>query len=168
MTFYVTTGEKNWQVEYVVDIIRNSLRQCGLFLFAVFYVVSVSGSNSIKIQTFVRVCMEQISWNDFEKVELRVGKILEAEVFKEARNPAYILHIDFGEEIGVRKSSAQITEHYTTRELVGKMVVGVVNFPKKQIGPLMSECLTTGFYDEAKNVVLCVPDKDVPLGAKLL
>ncbi len=112
--------------------------------------------------------MEQISWNDFEKVELRVGKILEAEVFKEARNPAYILHIDFGEEIGVRKSSAQITEHYTLEELAGKMVVGVVNFPKKQIGPLMSECLTTGFYDEAKSVVLCVPDKDVPLGAKLL
>lgn len=112
--------------------------------------------------------MEQISWNDFEKVELRVGKILQAEVFKEARKPAYKLQIDFGEEIGIRKSSAQITEYYTTEELVGKMVVGVVNFPKKQIGPFMSECLTTGFYDDVQNVVLCVPDKDVPLGAKLL
>lgn len=112
--------------------------------------------------------MEQISWGDFEKVELRVGRILQAEVFKEARKPAYKLQIDFGEEIGVRKSSAQITEHYTPEELVGRMIVGVVNFPKKQIGPFMSECLTTGFYGEDGNVVLCVPDKEVPLGAKLL
>lgn len=112
--------------------------------------------------------MEQITWGDFEKVELRVGKILEAEVFKEARKPAYKLQIDFGEEIGVLKSSAQITEHYTPEELVGRMIVGVVNFPKKQIGPFMSECLTTGFYGEDGNVVLCVPDKEVPLGAKLL
>ncbi|WP_163337839.1 tRNA-binding protein [Desulfopila sp. IMCC35008] len=112
--------------------------------------------------------MEQISWDDFEKVELRVGKILQAEVFKEARKPAYKLQIDFGEEIGIRKSSAQITEHYTPEELVGRLIVGVVNFPKKQIGPFMSECLTTGFYSEDGNVVLCVPDKGVPLGAKLL
>ena len=111
--------------------------------------------------------METITWNDFEKVELRVGKILSAEVFKEARNPAYILHVDFGEEIGVRKSSAQITKLYTTEELVGRLVVGVVNFPKKQIGPVMSECLVTGFHDENGDVALCVPDKDVPLGAKL-
>ena len=111
--------------------------------------------------------METITWNDFEKVELRVGKILSAEVFKEARNPAYILHVDFGEEIGVRKSSAQITKLYTTEELVGRLVVGVVNFPRKQIGPVMSECLVTGFHDENGDVALCVPDKDVPLGAKL-
>ncbi len=111
--------------------------------------------------------METITWNDFEKVELRVGKILSAEVFKEARNPAYILHVDFGEEIGVRKSSAQITKLYTTEELVGRLVVGVVNFPKEQIGPVMSECLVTGFHDENGDVALCVPDKDVPLGAKL-
>jgi len=112
--------------------------------------------------------MQEISWNDFEKVELRVGKILQAEVFEEARKPAYKLLIDFGEKIGVRKSSAQITEHYSPDELIGRLVVGVVNFPKKQIGPFMSECLTTGFYDAENSVVLCTPDKAVPLGAKLL
>jgi tRNA-binding protein len=111
--------------------------------------------------------METITWNDFEKVELRVGKILSVEVFKEARKPAYILHVDFGEEIGVRKSSAQITALYTPEELMGRLVVGVVNFPKKQIGPVMSECLVTGFHDANGDVALCVPDKDVPLGAKL-
>ncbi|NDV25214.1 tRNA-binding protein [Desulfovibrio sp. JC010] len=111
--------------------------------------------------------MDTISWNDFEKVELRVGKIVEARVFEEARNPAYILHIDFGPEIGMRKSSAQITKLYSVEELPGKLVVGVVNFPKKQIGPLMSECLVTGFHNENGEVALCVPDKEVPLGAKL-
>lgn len=111
--------------------------------------------------------MKEISWSEFEKVELRVGKILSAEVFKKARVPAYILQVDFGEEIGVRKSSAQITELYTEKELVGRCVVGVVNFPKKQIGPLMSECLVTGFRDGEGRVALCIPDKDVPLGAKL-
>lgn len=111
--------------------------------------------------------MEAISWNDFEKVELRVGRILSAEVFKEARKPAYVMHIDFGEDIGQRKSSAQITKHYTTDELVGRLIVAVVNFPKKQIGPIMSECLVTGFADEDGEIVLCGIDKDVPLGAKL-
>ncbi len=111
--------------------------------------------------------MNEISWSDFEKVELRVGKIISADVFAEARKPAYKLQIDFGEEIGIRKSSAQITEHYTPEELVGRLVVGVVNFPKKQIGPFMSECLTTGFSDTSGAVVLCCPDKDVPLGSKL-
>ncbi|PIE59851.1 MAG: tRNA-binding protein [Desulfobulbus propionicus] len=110
--------------------------------------------------------MEQISWSDFEKVELRIGRIIEAKFFKEAKNPAYILHVDFGEEIGVRKSSAQITGLYEVEELVGKMVVGVVNFPPKQIGPIMSGCLVTGFHS-SQGVALCVPDKEVPLGAKL-
>jgi tRNA-binding protein len=113
------------------------------------------------------VNVETISWNDFEKVELRVGRIVSAEVFKEARKPAYILHVDFGEEIGVRKSSAQITALYTPEELTGRLVVGVVNFPKKQIGPVMSECLVTGFHDANGDVALCVPDKDVPLGTRL-
>ncbi len=112
--------------------------------------------------------MQQITWDDFTKVELRVGRIIEAEVFAEARKPAYKLRIDFGKEIGVLKSSAQITEHYAIDDLVGRQVVGVVNFPKKQIGPFMSECLTTGFYDQEGRVVLCVPEKEVPLGAKLL
>jgi tRNA-binding protein len=111
--------------------------------------------------------METIAWDDFSKVELRVGRITDAHVFAEARKPAYVLQVDFGEAIGVRKSSAQITRLYSPEELVGKLVVGVVNFPKKQIGPLMSECLVTGFYDANGDVALCVPDKPVPLGAKL-
>lgn len=111
--------------------------------------------------------METISWDDFSKVELRVGCIIDARVFSEARKPAYVLQVDFGPEIGVRKSSAQITKLYAPEELVGKLVVGVVNFPKKQIGPVMSECLVTGFYDANGDVALCVPDKPVPLGAKL-
>jgi tRNA-binding protein len=112
--------------------------------------------------------VETISWNDFEKVELRVGRVTSAETFPEARKPAYVLHVDFGEEIGTRKSSAQITELYNPEELVGRLVVAVVNFPRKQIGPLMSECLVTGFHNDQGEVALCVPDKSVPLGSKLL
>ncbi len=111
--------------------------------------------------------MEQIGWEDFTRVELRVGRVISAEPFPEARNPAYVLRVDFGDEIGIRKSSAQITDLYRPEDLVGRLVVGVVNFPKKQIGPLMSECLVTGFHDEAGRVALCVPDAEVPLGAKL-
>ena len=111
--------------------------------------------------------MQTISWDDFSKVELRVGRIIDARAFAETRKLAYVLQVDFGAEIGVRKSSAQITKLYAPEELVGKLVVGVVNFPKKQIGPLMSECLVTGFYDANGDVALCVPDKPVPLGAKL-
>ncbi len=112
--------------------------------------------------------METISWNDFEKVELRVGRVISAEPFPEARKSAYVLHVDFGEAIGTRKSSAQVTDLYDPEELVGKLVVAVVNFPKKQIGPLMSECLVTGFHNEQGEVALCVPDRSVPLGSKLL
>ena len=112
--------------------------------------------------------METISWNDFEKFELRVGRVIGAEPFPEARKPAYVLHVDFGETIGTRKSSAQITDLYDPGELVGKLVVAVVNFPRKQIGPLMSECLVTGFHSEQGEVALCVPDRSVPLGSKLL
>ena len=111
--------------------------------------------------------MNEISWGDFERVELRVGRIRSAEPFPEARKPAYKLEVDFGDELGVRRSSAQITELYTLDELVGRQVVAVVNFPAKQIGPFMSECLVTGFYDENGHVALCVPDKEMPLGAKL-
>ncbi|TAN13812.1 MAG: tRNA-binding protein [Burkholderiaceae bacterium] len=112
--------------------------------------------------------MENITWNDFAKVELRVGRIVKTERFPEARKPAYKLLVDFGPEIGVKKSSAQITDLYTTEALLGRLVVGVVNFPPKQIGPWMSECLVTGFHDAQGRVALCVPDQDVPLGSKLL
>jgi tRNA-binding protein len=111
--------------------------------------------------------MKEIGWEDFTRVELRVGKILAAEIFAEARVPAYILQVDFGGEIGIKKSSAQITARYQPEELVGRLVVGVVNFPKKQIGPLMSECLITGFANQDGEIILCIPDQEVPLGAKL-
>lgn len=111
--------------------------------------------------------MERIEWADFAKVELRVGTIVEAEAFPEARRPAYRLHVDFGEAIGMRKSSAQITELYEPAELIGKQVVAVVNFPPKQIGPMTSECLVTGFHREDGAVVLATPDMAVPNGAKL-
>jgi tRNA-binding protein len=109
-----------------------------------------------------------IHWDDFLRVELRVGRVLSARTFPEARKPAYVLEVDFGPEIGVRKSSAQITTHYTPEALVGRLVAGVVNFPEKQIGPLMSQCLVTGFHDADGHVVLCVPDGDVPPGTRLL
>lgn len=112
--------------------------------------------------------METISWDDFSKIELRVGRVLSAEVFPQARKPAYVLTVDFGPKIGIKKSSAQITQLYQPEDLVGKLVVGVVNFPKKQIGPLMSECLITGFHNADGAVTLCVPDQAVPLGTKLL
>ena len=111
--------------------------------------------------------MNTIEWNDFEKVELRVGTIVEAFDFPEARKPAYKLTIDFGDEIGLRKSSAQITDIYTRAELVGRQIVAVVNFPPKQIGPVRSECLVTGFHREDGAVVLARPDSEVPNGARL-
>lgn len=108
-----------------------------------------------------------IEWVDFERVQICVGTVLSAEVFEKARRPAYILHVDFGPDVGVRKSSAQITDHYTPDGLVGRQVVGVVNFPKKQIGPIMSECLVTGFVQADGSVVLAVPDKPVENGTRL-
>ena len=112
--------------------------------------------------------MDTISFDDFLKVELRVGRIVRAEVFEAARKPAYILYVDFGEQFGVRKSSAQITDLYTPETLVGKLVVAVINFPAKQIGPLMSECLVTGFHNAEGAVTLCMPEHEVPLGTRLL
>ena len=111
--------------------------------------------------------VEEIEWADFEKVELRTGTIVEAEQFPEARKPAYRLRIDFGPEVGLRRSSAQITDLYTPEGLVGKQVIGVVNFPTKQIGPVRSECLVTGVVRKDGAVVLAVPDELVPNGLKL-
>ena|SRR3989338_2819738 len=110
--------------------------------------------------------METISWKDFEKVELRVGTIIAVEDFPEARKPAYKLAIDFG-GFGIKKSSAQIIKHYTREALIGKQVVGVINFPPKQIGPFLSECLTTGFADENGDVVLTLVERRVPNGSKM-
>lgn len=111
--------------------------------------------------------METISWADFEKVELRVGTIVSVDDFPEARKPAFKLKVDFGGEIGVKKSSAQITDLYTKEDLIGRQVLAVVNFPPRQIGPMRSECLVTGFQRENGAVVLVKPDSEVPNGAKL-
>ena len=110
---------------------------------------------------------ETISWQDFERVELRAGTIVSAEAFPEARKPAYKLVVDFGSDIGTRKASAQITELYTTDELVDRQVIAVTNFPPKQIGPFSSECLVTGFYYEDGHVVLAALDQPVPDGTRL-
>lgn len=109
----------------------------------------------------------RITFDDFLKVDIRVGTVVEAAVFPEARKPAYRLMIDFGPEIGVKKSSAQITKNYRLEELVGRQVVAVVNFPPRQIGPLMSEVLTLGFPDAEGEVMLIGPDRKVPNGGRM-
>ncbi len=111
--------------------------------------------------------MNEIEWKDFEQVELRAGTVVRAEPFPEARHPAYKVWVDFGGELGVRKTSARITDLYQPEELVGRQIIGVVNFPARQIGPIRSEFLLTGFYRDDGSVVMAVPDQPVPDGSKL-
>jgi tRNA-binding protein len=110
--------------------------------------------------------MDTINWNDFEKIDIRVGTITHASVFEKARKPSYQLTIDFG-PLGMKKSSAQITKHYTLDELRGRQVIAVVNFPPKQIANFFSECLVLGIYDEHHEVILLAPQKQVFNGAKI-
>lgn len=111
--------------------------------------------------------MQVIEWDDFQKVDIRVGTVTEVRDFPEAKKPAYILKVDFGPDIGIKISSAQITDLYKKEKLLGKQVIAVVNFPPKQIGQIKSECLITGFYNREGKVVLAVPDKEVQPGTKL-
>ena len=111
--------------------------------------------------------MTEISWSDFEKVELRAGTIVSVDEFPEARKPAWKLTVDFGDDVGTRQSSAQITDRYSVDKLVGKQILAVINFPPKQIGPFMSECLVTGFVTDDGSVVLAVPDQPVANGLRL-
>ena len=112
--------------------------------------------------------MKGITWDEFASVELRVGTVLKVEAFPEARKPAYKVWADFGPEIGEKKTSAQITELYQPEDLIGRQIIGVVNFPVKQVGPFRSEFLLTGFADAAGAVVIAVPERLVPNGAKLM
>jgi len=113
------------------------------------------------------VSTNELSWSDFEKTEMRVGTILEANDFPEARKPAYQLTINFGTEIGVRKSSAQITKRYEKQDLIGRQIIAVVNFPRKQIGKFMSECLVLGAVGEDGDVILLQPDFKVENGLRI-
>lgn len=111
--------------------------------------------------------MSMATYEDFQKLDIRVGKILEVEDFPEARKPAYKLRIDFGEEIGIKRSSAQLPQNYSKDDLRDKLVLGVVNFPPRQIGPVVSEVLTLGVPDENGECVLITPDKNIPTGGRL-
>jgi len=116
----------------------------------------------------LKIMVKTIGYEDFLNVDIRVGTVTKTEIFPEARRPAHKLWIDFGEDIGTKKSSAQITQHYELEQLVGRQVMAVVNFPSKQIGPFMSECLVLGFADQDGHIVLAAPDRAVPNGEKLL
>jgi len=111
--------------------------------------------------------MKEIKWSDFENIQIVTGTIISAKEFTEAKKQAYILEIDFGNEIGIKRSSAQIKDLYKADELIGKQIIAVINLPAKQIGPFMSECLITGFVQDDNSVILAIPDKIVENGLKL-
>ncbi len=111
--------------------------------------------------------MQQITWNDFQRIELIVGTIISAKPFKEAHKPAYIIQADFGSNVGLLKSSAQITTHYQADDLIGQQIIGVINLPAKQIGPINSQFLITGFYRTDGSVILAKPEREIDNGAKL-
>lgn len=117
-----------------------------------------------RIEVNGKMIKETISWSDFEKIDMRIGRILSVSAFPEARKPAYKLEIDFGPEMGIKKSSAQITDYYQPEDLKGKQVMAVVNFEPKQIGPFISECLVMGVYDSNNQVILLQPERNAPLG----
>ena len=110
---------------------------------------------------------KNVNWNDFQKIEIRIGTIIEVNDFPEAIKPAYQIKVDLGEEFGIRQSSAQITDLYSKTDLINKQVIVVVNFPPKKIGPFTSECLVTGFYGNDNKVILAIPDKPIPNGTIL-
>ena len=128
-------------------------------------IVTTSGEPKMEESS---TAQETISWDDFMRVDLRVGTIVAVDDFPEARRPAYKLQVDFGAEIGIKKSSAQITALYERDSLIGKQILAVVNFPPKQIGPVRSECLVTGFHNADGDIVLTMPTAEVPNGARLL
>jgi|TARA_B110000003_G_scaffold175511_1_gene175030 tRNA-binding protein len=127
----------------------------------------LQNSSKIKGTDKMTDSINNLSWAEFGRIDLRVGTVVAAEFFKEAIKPAIKLSIDFGADIGIKKSSAQITDHYDPEVLIGKQVAAVVNFPKKQIGPIMSECLVTGFVQDDGSIILAVPDKKAANGSRL-
>jgi tRNA-binding protein len=128
--------------------------------------VALSNKLSLSLIIFAKKNIMNITWNDFEKIDIRIGTIIEVNEFPEARKPAYKLSVDFG-ELGTKRSSAQITAHYSKEELLNRQVIAVVNFPPKQIATFISECLVLGVYDENKNVILLQPGKPVTNGMKI-
>jgi tRNA-binding protein len=128
---------------------------------------NAAGGTSSGYKPFNEITKFMITYDDFEKVDVRVGTIIEVKDFPEAKIPAYKLVIDFGNEIGVKRSSSRITKHYKKEDLPGKQVLGVVNFPPRQVGPFMSEVLILGLYDENEDVVLITADKEVPNGKRM-